>query len=86
MEITIINPQKGRLETIDIVFTDENTTWFEDCEEDRDIYMITDFDGCLLISECGYSYPVLIYEESRKAISYDKAKARQLIDMHIIEQ
>ena len=29
MEITIANPQKGRLETIDIEFTDDNTTWFE---------------------------------------------------------
>jgi hypothetical protein len=29
MEITIQNPQKGRLETIDIEFTDKNTTWFE---------------------------------------------------------
>jgi len=28
MEITVYNPQKGRLETIEIEFTDENTTWF----------------------------------------------------------
>lgn len=84
MEITIANPQKGRLETIDIAFTDENTTWFEDCEENSDIYMLTDFEGCLLISECGYSYPILIYDESRAAISYNKAKAKQLIDMHMI--
>lgn len=83
MEITIVNPQKGRLETIDIEFTKENTTWFEDCEGDSDIYMITDIEGCLLISECAYSYPVLIYEETRAAISYDKSKARKLIDMYI---
>ena len=30
MEQTVYNPQKGRLETIDINFTDENTTWFEE--------------------------------------------------------
>jgi len=49
MEITITNPQKGRLETIDIEFTDQNTTWFEDCEMANEVYKITDFEGCLLI-------------------------------------
>jgi len=28
MEVTVYNPQKGRLETVDIEITDENTTWF----------------------------------------------------------
>jgi hypothetical protein len=78
MEITIANPQKGRYETIDVEFTDENTTWFDDCDKNDDIYMITDFEGCLLISELGYSYPVLIYEESRVGIRYDKNKAKEL--------
>ena len=31
MELAVYNPQKGRLETIDATFTDENTTWFENC-------------------------------------------------------
>lgn len=78
MQITIANPQKGRLETIDIEFTDENTTWFDDCDNDDDIYMITDFEGCLLISERGYSYPILIYDKSRKDIEYDKHKAHDV--------
>ena len=73
MQITIANPQIGRLETIEIKFTDRNTTWFDD-----DIYMITDVEGCLLISERGYSYPVLIYDKSRKDINYDPKKAREL--------
>jgi len=30
MRLTAYNPQKGRLETIDVEFTDMNTTWFED--------------------------------------------------------
>ncbi len=47
MEITIANPQKGRLETINIEFTDENTTWFEGCEMGHEVYKITDFEGCL---------------------------------------
>jgi len=29
MEMTVYNPQKGRLETIDAVLTEQNTTWFE---------------------------------------------------------
>lgn len=78
MEITIANPQKGRHETIDVEFTEKNTTWFDDCEEITDIYMITDFEGGLLISECGYSYPVLVYEESRAGICFDKKKAKEL--------
>jgi len=78
MQITIANPQKGRLETIDIEFTDENTTWF-DVEENTDgIYTVTDFEGGLLISELSYSYPILIYDTSRKDIDYDKHKAYEL--------
>ncbi len=29
MELTVYNPQKGRLETLEVEFTDDNTTWFE---------------------------------------------------------
>ena len=39
MEMTVYNPQKGRVEAIDTVFTDENTTWFDHCTE-GDIYTI----------------------------------------------
>jgi len=80
MEITIANPQKGRLETIDIDIRDENTTWFEDCRNDDDIYAITDFEGCLLIQKDRDSYPVLLYGKSRAEIGHDKIKARELID------
>jgi hypothetical protein len=38
METTVCNPQKGRLETIDIEFTTENTTWFDDCEDNHGIF------------------------------------------------
>ena len=76
MEMTVYNPQKGRLETIDAVFTDENTTWFENCVNEHDIHMITDFEGGLLIKECGYDYPTLIYDVSRADVGYDKRKAK----------
>lgn len=77
MEITVYNPQKGRLETIDAVITQENTTWFEDCQ-DNDIYTITDFKGGILIREFGYTYPFWIYDVSRENIGYDQQKAKEI--------
>lgn len=41
MATTVYNPQKGRLETIDVVYTKENTTWFDNDKNTRDIAMIT---------------------------------------------
>ena len=82
MEITVCNPQKGRLETIAVEFTNDNTTWFDNCRNPRDIYMITDFEGDLLISEFGYTYPVRIYDTSRADIGYSQKRARQLMRMH----
>ena len=78
MEVTVYNPQKGRLETIDTFFTDENTTWFDSPEEDQGIYMITDFEGDLLIREFGYAYPVRIYGICRADIGFDPIKAKQI--------
>jgi hypothetical protein len=78
MEITVYNPQKGRLETIEVEFTDNNTTWFSNCKSPRDISMITDFAGDILISEFDYTYPIRIYDISRADIGYNKKKARQL--------
>jgi len=83
METTVCNPQKGRLETIEVEFTNDNTTWFNNCPSPRDIYMITDFEGGLLIRELDYTYPVWIYEMSRADIGYSQKKARQLLQMHL---
>ena len=82
MEQTVYNPQKGRLETIDITFTDKNTRWFDEAEENKEVYMITNFEGCLVIADCGYSYPVLIYDISRSDINHDRQKAKELKLMH----
>ena len=76
MEETVYNPQKGRLETIDIAFTDENTTWFDDMS------MIADFEGGLVISDSDYSYPVLIYDVSRSDINHDRQKALKLLQAY----
>ena len=82
MEMTVYNPQKGRLETIDTVLTEENTTWFDHCTEAHEIYMITDFEGDLLIREFGYAYPVRIYGMCRADIEFDQRKAEELKNLH----
>lgn len=78
MIITAYNPQKGRLETIDVNFTKENTTWFEKYRTPRDISMITDFKGGILVSEFAYTHPFWIYDVSRADIGYDQRKAKEL--------
>ena len=82
MGITVYNPQKGRLETIDAVITKNNTTWFEDCDEDYDIYSITDLKDGLLIRELGYTYPFFIYDISRADIEHDKQRAKEIHRMY----
>lgn len=78
MEETVYNPQKGRLETIEVEYTKENTTWFDNNESRGDIYMITDFNGGMLIKECDYTYPVWAYNVSRAEINYDQDKAKEI--------
>jgi hypothetical protein len=78
MKMTVCNPQKGRLETIDIEFNENNTTWFDQHSSPRDVRMITDLDGGLLISEFDYTYPIWIYDVSRADIDYDQKNAKRL--------
>jgi len=82
MEMAVYNPQKGRMETIDAVFSDENTTWFDNCMQSRDVYMITDFEGDLLIREFGYAYPLRIYSMCRADIGFDQRKAEELKNLY----
>jgi hypothetical protein len=81
--ITVCNPQKGRLETVEVEFTKDNTTWFTMYRSPRDIHMITDFEGGLLIREFDYTHPVWIYETSRADIGHSQKRARQLLRMHM---
>ena len=78
MQLTVYNPQKGRLETIKAEFTKDNTTWFSNYSNNHDISMITDIDEDILISEFDYSYPFMIYGVSRSDIDFDQRKAKQL--------
>jgi hypothetical protein len=79
-QMTVANPQKGRLETINVEFTEENTTWFENSWKPGDIATITDYnDGDLLIKEYGYTYPVLIYDTTRAAIGYKRNEAKKIL-------
>lgn len=79
MELTAYNPQKGRLETLNVEFTAENTTWFEDAKNARDIATITDFDGGLLIKKLDYSHPIWIYDISRENVGYSQSKTKVLM-------
>lgn len=79
MELIAYNPQKGRLETLDVKYTEENTTWFKTTRNNSDIYTITDYKGGLLIKELGYSYPTWLYDISREDIGFCRKKAKQLL-------
>ncbi len=83
MEELICNPHKGRLETINVEYNDENTTWFDDCSESDDIYKLTDIKAGLLIKENNYNHPVLIYDVTRASINHDGNEARKLRDMYM---
>lgn len=82
MQITVYNPQKSRLEMIDAEFTKDNTTWFGNCRNTRDVSMITDTDGDILISEFDYSYPFMIYGVSRSDIDFNQRIAKQIRRRH----
>jgi len=79
MQMTVYNPQKGRLESIDAELNKDNTTWFSRYRKNDDIYSITDFQGGILIKDFDYSYPAWIYNVSRADIGYNQKKAKQLI-------
>ena len=69
MQQTVYNPQKGRLETIDIDFTDENTTWFDECEDSHGVFSITDLQAGILIKKVDYTYPLYVYDVFTEPIS-----------------
>jgi hypothetical protein len=75
MEITIANPYKGRLETIELEFTQKNTTWLDDGEK---VVTITDHEGCLFVYERLGTYPVIVYDTSRADVGNDMQKAIRL--------
>ena len=78
MEETVYNPHKGRLETIKVEYTEENTTWLKNYETSEDIHMITDYKGGIIINECNYTYPVWIYNYTRADIGTDQEKAKSI--------
>ncbi len=40
-------------------------------ENIEEIYMVTDFEGELIIGGYNYDYPILVYDISRSDINYD---------------
>lgn len=83
MEHTVCTPQKSRLEIIYITFTDQNTTWFDEADDNTNVSLTADFEDGLVIADSDYSYPILIYDISRSDINYNKQKAEELREMHI---
>ena len=84
MKFTAYNPQKGRLETLDVDLTAENTTWFKNSGKGCAVYVstITDFDGGLLIKTFDNNYPIWLYDISRVDIDYSQKKAKELMQPH----
>jgi hypothetical protein len=77
MECIVYNPQKGRLETLEVEITSENTTRFSS-RGNGSVTMITDWDGGMLIKS-GFNYPIWVYEVSRADIGYSQKRAKELI-------
>lgn len=77
MECTVYNPQKGRLDTLDVEFTQENTTWFYS-RASGGVTLIADGDGGLLVKK-EYDYPIYLYDLTREDIGYSKKSAWELI-------
>ena len=80
MECTVYNPQKGRLETLDVEISEENTTWFS-YSRNSSVTMITDWDGGPLIKS-GFDYPIWVYDVTRAEIGYSQKKAKDLMRQH----
>ena len=83
MQLTAYNPQKGRLETLEVEYTEENTTWFKGSRNSNAIALITDFNGGLLIQKDNYDYPLWIYDVSRSDIGYSRKKAKELARQYV---
>jgi hypothetical protein len=64
----------------DMAVTKNNTTWF--AVKDKGIKMITDFEGGLLITEWGYTYPLLVYDITRADIGYNTRNAQKIMKMY----
>jgi hypothetical protein len=77
MECTVYNPQKGRLETLEVRVCEENATWFYSRRKGT-VTLIADWDGGLLI-KAGFNYPIYLYDVSRADIGYSQNKARELM-------
>ena len=76
--MTVYNPQKGRLETLDVEINKNNTTWFDDDKTPLHVRMITDYRGGIIIAEFDYAYPIWVYGVTRADIGYNAQKAKRL--------
>lgn len=85
MEVTAYEPHKCRLETIETLFTEDTTTWFNSMRSPNSIRMFTDLNNNLLITDNSRNYPVIIYDTTRKSINYSRKKAGKLFKQALSE-
>lgn len=72
----VYNPQKGRLEKLDVEINKNNTTWFKNDRTPRHVRMITDYQDGIIIAEFDYTYPFYIYDVTRADIGYSAQKQK----------
>lgn len=83
MTCLVCNPQEGRLTTLEVVLTAQNTTWFDYRGKPVNVASISDVDGGLLIKLDNHSYPLWLHGISRKDIGCSRRKAKKLYTQEI---
>ena len=58
-------------------------SWFDNYESGDDIYMITDYNGGIVIKECNYTYPVWVHDYKRADIGKYQEKVKNNRDQCI---
>jgi len=86
MEIIVFNLRKGRLETIQMNFSHDNTTWFDGPDDSGDIRMITDFYDDLLVTFIGRDYPLILPEVSRAAAGFSQKEVKKLLQQAMMQE
>jgi hypothetical protein len=80
MTTTVYNSSKQRLERLKVAINNDNTTRFDDITNAKDVHIITDVDGGLLIAQLSYNYPIWFDGVSRADINLSRQGAKDLVD------
>jgi hypothetical protein len=61
-----------------VEINNNNTTWFNNGRTPRDIRMITDYRGGIIMAEFDDTYPIWIDDVTRTDIGFNAQKAKKL--------